>query len=280
MDNLLNTLTPEAITITLLQPGSFDIEVVRSNHTKVAPCTIIAQAYEGRYGIRCGDKGGVTKTEGVFISSSGDFLNIDHIGDPQTGRMKARWLHVSYKLWDTIDIMSLLTIPLIVPPSSGRDFGQVIQVLLDIEQCNNLEAVAKRQMLAWQMLAMISTISPLRQDAEQQLSIFTRLHPVLLFMHQHLAEQISITDMSAVAGISPSRLYAIFQRWFHTSPMEYMKSLRIHQTAHLLLSTDESLAEIAERVGFTNPFHLSREFKRLLGVPPSDYRRFHLNRPV
>lgn len=274
METLLARLPAEALSISLMQTGAFDIAVTRSTHNKVAPCTIIAQAYEGRYGIRCGARAGVTEPEGLFLATAGDLLTIDHLGDSRTGRMQARWLHVNYRIWGTIDLTALLSLPLIITPEVGRHCGTMLATLCANEARNSLFTLAQRQALAWALLTEIARVSPLRPDAEQQLCMLTRFHPIVHYIQQHLAEPITIEHLAAIAHLSPSRLYAIFQRWFHASPQEYIKRQRMHAAAHLLLSTEESIAEIAVRSGFANPFHFSREFKRLMGVPPSAYRRW------
>jgi len=139
---------------------------------------------------------------------------------------------------------------------------------------HGLAAQAQRQALAWGLFAEIARNSPLHPDAVQQLHMLTNFAPITNYINQHLAENITIEQLSAIAHLSSSRLYAVFQRWFHTSPMHYIKRQRVHTAANLLLSTEASITEIAERTGFTNPFHFSREFKRLMGVPPSAYRQW------
>lgn len=275
MKSLLDHLSPEYLSVSLVQPGCFDIEVTRSTHSKTASCTIIAQAYEGRYGIACDGREEFSEPEGAFLARAGDYLTIHHLGDPRTGRMKARWLHVCYSLWETIDVLSLVHMPRIVSPEVGRELGAVIARLLELGESSTLQAAVQKQTLAWSALDTLLQVCTPREDSEEQLARYSRFHPVFVHIRSHLPEPITVDELAAIACMSPSRLFAVFQQWLHCSPMEYVKRLRINQAAQLLVSTDQTLNEIAAAVGFSNPFHFSREFKNLFGMPPTKYRQMH-----
>ena len=54
--------------------------------------------------------------------------------------------------------------------------------------------------------------------------------------------------------------------------MEYLRRVRVQQARVLLEDVDLSIKEIARRVGFEDPFHFSKVFHRIDGLPPSLYR--------
>ncbi|NQZ70101.1 MAG: helix-turn-helix transcriptional regulator [Lentisphaeria bacterium] len=54
--------------------------------------------------------------------------------------------------------------------------------------------------------------------------------------------------------------------------MEYVKQLRLNKAKILLATTSLYVAEVADKVGFSNQFHFSRQFKKMFGVSPSDYQ--------
>jgi transcriptional regulator GlxA family with amidase domain len=56
-------------------------------------------------------------------------------------------------------------------------------------------------------------------------------------------------------------------------PLKYLARYRLDRARELLLSTDQSVAEIAAATGFRDPFYLSRVFRRAEGCSPNEYRR-------
>jgi AraC family transcriptional regulator len=78
--------------------------------------------------------------------------------------------------------------------------------------------------------------------------------------------------LSDLVGLSPVQFSRRFQREFHTKPSEFVKKLRVQKVARLLLETNLTLEQIAERCGYENGFYLSRVFKGFMGINPSEYR--------
>jgi YesN/AraC family two-component response regulator len=57
-----------------------------------------------------------------------------------------------------------------------------------------------------------------------------------------------------------------------------VREIRVREAASLLLRTNESLDEIAEKTGFVNRFYMSRVFKKVTKESPAAYRRKHRSR--
>ena len=84
--------------------------------------------------------------------------------------------------------------------------------------------------------------------------------------------------LSAVAdalGVSSESIRKEFRRHFGDSPMHYFTTYRIALVARRLAGSDTPLRELADEFGFYDEFHLSRLFKRQMGVSPSEYRARH-----
>ena len=58
----------------------------------------------------------------------------------------------------------------------------------------------------------------------------------------------------------------------NTTPIQYVKLLRLQRAAELLLSSPESVAEIGARCGFQDPSYFTRSFRERYGCTPSEYR--------
>ncbi len=74
-------------------------------------------------------------------------------------------------------------------------------------------------------------------------------------------------------GITPETLCRVFQRFANTTPYQHLLRLKINRAVDLLLGTELLTKEVGYRLGFSDPFHFSRVFKRLQGTSPSNFRR-------
>ncbi|MEN8184730.1 MAG: AraC family transcriptional regulator [Myxococcota bacterium] len=96
------------------------------------------------------------------------------------------------------------------------------------------------------------------------------------YMHAHTGEVIGMEDLVAVSGVSARSLYAGFRRFRGTSPMAYLKWLRLDR-AHTDLRNaspgETSVREIALCHGFAHLGHFSTAYRRKYGQPPSETLR-------
>lgn len=91
------------------------------------------------------------------------------------------------------------------------------------------------------------------------------------FIQFNYSRDISINDIAAAVGVSRSHLYRVFVSHLGQSPVEYLTLFRISEACSLLETTNLTVAEVAYSVGFFDQFYFSRVFKRIKGVPPSQY---------
>lgn len=85
------------------------------------------------------------------------------------------------------------------------------------------------------------------------------------------------TELAALVGLSVSAFERRFRKHLHTSPMQFLKRVRLARSAAALVQTNQSISEIAFENGFSDQAHLSREFKRLFQATPSEWRTRYLS---
>lgn len=93
------------------------------------------------------------------------------------------------------------------------------------------------------------------------------------YLHAHLAENVSLTDLASVAGLSPYHFARAFKQSTGVPPHAFHGRLRVERARSLLEHSNLPITEIAVAVGYESPQTLARVFKRDLGVTPSAYRR-------
>lgn len=84
---------------------------------------------------------------------------------------------------------------------------------------------------------------------------------------------ISITFIASDLNFSPAYFGRLFKKYFGISFVDYLNKKRLEQAIELLLSTNDSIKTIAERVGFTNVTYFYKVFRKALGITPTEYRR-------
>ena len=91
-----------------------------------------------------------------------------------------------------------------------------------------------------------------------------------------LADPPSLDDLALATGMSPFALVRAFRRETGLPPHAYVNHLRV-RLARRLLDGGVAPAEVAVRAGFADQAHLTRHFKRVVGVPPRAYQRERWN---
>jgi LacI family transcriptional regulator len=87
--------------------------------------------------------------------------------------------------------------------------------------------------------------------------------------------QLTVDDLAKRVGISRSLMERRFRKYLRKSPQEIIRQEKINQIKELLISTDKSLAEIAEELGFSHSEYVSVIFKRLTGETTRSFRSRH-----
>ncbi|MFF8970418.1 GlxA family transcriptional regulator [Streptomyces sp. NPDC014995] len=96
---------------------------------------------------------------------------------------------------------------------------------------------------------------------------------VLVWMEQHLDEEVTVEQLAARAHMSPRTFARRFQQETGTTPYRWILRQRVLLAQHLLEATDETVDAIAWRTGFGTAAALRHQFVRALGTTPNAYRR-------
>lgn len=89
----------------------------------------------------------------------------------------------------------------------------------------------------------------------------------------------SVSELAGAVHLSPSQLRRLFVASFGKSPIAYLTMLRAERMAHLLKVSDSPISAIAASVGWSDPDFAARQFRRSVGVTPSEYRRISRKTP-
>lgn len=88
-------------------------------------------------------------------------------------------------------------------------------------------------------------------------------------IHADYAEALDLAQLAQEAGMSIPAFHSHFKAITQTSPMQYLKSTRLHQARLLMVRQDLTAEAACHAVGYTSSSQFSREFRRLFGLPPA-----------
>lgn len=102
---------------------------------------------------------------------------------------------------------------------------------------------------------------------------FGRIARVLRRIHNDYSQPLDVAVLAREAGLSVPAFHAHFKTVAATSPIQYIKSVRLHQARLMMIRDHVTAAGAAVRVGYESPSQFNREFKRLFGRSPGEEAR-------
>lgn len=96
---------------------------------------------------------------------------------------------------------------------------------------------------------------------------------VAIYIQMHLHEPLSLSGIARQADFSPVHLNRLFRQNYGMSVMRYVRSQRIVAASNILVVGNESMAEVAQLVGFKRANVFSHAFQQQMGLSPGQYRR-------
>lgn len=102
-----------------------------------------------------------------------------------------------------------------------------------------------------------------------------RIGEALSFLEQNIQAEVDVDGLAKIAHMSKRSFLRAFQQATGSSPIAWLIELRIQRAATLLRRTKKSITEIAFDVGFNDSNYFTRQFRKMTGTTPRDYRILH-----
>ncbi len=119
---------------------------------------------------------------------------------------------------------------------------------------------------------LLRDLSPLAK-ARPQNGREIRLKRMLAWLDEHYMEPVTVSQLAECSGICVRECQRIFSSLLHTTPVQYLNRRRVAVAAEFLVSTDMPVIEVGLCCGFQNPGYFAKQFKRLTGMTPGEYRK-------
>ena len=120
--------------------------------------------------------------------------------------------------------------------------------------------------LFWLLETEAENVSPAPASGEN-------IRPALEYIAEHYGENINVAQLAASVHLSESYFMSQFRRHVGLSAVEYISHFRIDKACRELMSTNKTVLETAFDCGFHNLSNFNRQFRRITGCSPTEYRR-------
>ncbi|WP_176593782.1 AraC family transcriptional regulator [Sphingobium sp. EM0848] len=100
-----------------------------------------------------------------------------------------------------------------------------------------------------------------------------RIRKALAYIHDHALENPRVDGIARMVGLSRSHFFEQFRRCVGVSPRHYIDHIRMRAAMHWLSTSERTLVEVADELGFGAHSNFTRFFAQHMAVSPSEYRR-------
>jgi len=196
------------------------------------------------------------------------------------GTVQLFFIHFEVISWPTVAVRDLFPEPFTLHADEFRDrLADDLRDEIDVSDHLSPALSCRAKSLVHLAIAALEQDLPdekvalMRHIADGQLDLLE----VLQFIDHHIEEPLDNSRLAEIAQTSESCFIRRFRETMGQTPARYVKDRRVAQASELLICTDQSIDEVAQRCGFANRYYFSRVFSERVGRPPARYRN---ERPV
>lgn len=127
--------------------------------------------------------------------------------------------------------------------------------------------------LVYALLFEIARYNGRRGMAAGSKSNVLQLEKAIEYVEEHYADSFKIVDLATECHMSETHFRRIFQQKMNMTPVEYVNFVRVKKACELIDKTDISMEDVAEKVGFVTPSTFNRNFRRIIGTSPYQWKK-------
>jgi AraC-like DNA-binding protein len=273
--------TPQIADLPSLRPADLSFEFLESGVDEVArgglfrdwrslPCLLTVTVSGGQFQLRT--RGETTRISGhdLLVLPAGTSHQI-HC----SAGLRITWAHFQFRLFGSVDLFSLFRpARFALAGVSAQDAAQALSRLVNEAGCSrsSLPTAARLNALGFRWLESVSGLLALDESAATRQGMARELLPAIRFLEENALRPPPIGEVAERVGLSISAFNRRFRQTTGLAPAQFTAERRFERAQRLLLATGRSVTEVARDVGYDNPFHFTRFFRKHAGVSPSVWR--------
>ncbi|MDD3155334.1 MAG: AraC family transcriptional regulator [Victivallaceae bacterium] len=187
------------------------------------------------------------------------------------------WMHFRFRAMTVFDVLSQYELPRVISATENASLIRRMETLVALPRNLNFSESLEQQILGAGFCADLIRFGRRTASGDTFHYNTRRILPVMQFLSR--AEKMSpLEELADSVHLSASRFLAVFRAATGMSPGRYFENERYRRACLMLLRDEYTIGEIAERLGYCSAFHFSSKFRKAAGMPPSEFRKQHLNR--
>lgn len=168
----------------------------------------------------------------------------------------------------------LFDFPSLIPRDTDPDlYGLCVAIMGEAAEMGEDYLVAIRGLVSALLVRHSRHMTPASHARGNQGKLLLRLGQVMTYIGRNYMENITVEQLTKVAGMSKSTLLRDMTALTGMAPAQYIHRLRMKRAAALLVSRSGTIAEIAYDVGYGSLSSFNRHFHQEFGMPPTEWRK-------
>ena len=155
--------------------------------------------------------------------------------------------------------------------------ARIIQIMIKIMETQENEKIKELSTLALLQNLWLIFYENVKLSGKEEVQTVDetaqkRVQLMMQYIHENYKQGLSLNEIASHIGVSKSTALHLFQRFLHTTPVNYLIEYRLQAASRLLKNTNKKVKTIAYESGFHNVDYFCRVFKNHYHVTPSEYR--------
>lgn len=162
------------------------------------------------------------------------------------------------------------------PVNSGNPYYDEIKISMDNvfscagENTSNRDLLLKSELM--RMFWLLIESGDICCAEKKDIKLSESIHPAIAYIDKHYAENITVDMLAESVHLSKSYFMCRFKSAVGMSPIDYVNQVRIKAVCSLLVSAPDKITDIAFACGFRNISNFNRQFEKIAGCKPIEYR--------
>lgn len=127
--------------------------------------------------------------------------------------------------------------------------------------------------MAYALLFEIARFNDMGEGQSVGKSVSLQLGSAIEYVDKNYPNNFKISDLANECHMSETHFRRIFQEKMNMTPVEYVNFVRVRKACELIDKTDISMEDVAEKVGFVTPSTFNRNFRRIIGTSPYQWKK-------
>lgn len=224
---------------------------------------------EGEGWLKIGDQEYYPKPGELFLMPEGVRQSYSYISDQP---FQKYWCHFSAKVGD-INLFKILELSHVCTKVDRDVVKELFSGLTMYAKSDAVYAHLLAKSKLMELFCYFIMNIDLDEITFNNLTSIEKLTNILSYIDLNIDRNFSIQELAEISCTHPNYFIRLFKQQMGVPPIQYITRKKIEKAKELLSSTPSSVSEIADQLGFNDLFYFSKQFKKNVGLTPTEFRK-------